>query len=93
MTESYRYTIAGRVQGVGFRQAVRAKALALGLNGCVYNRQDGRVAGTVSGRDAAKLVEFRAFLNHGPAAARVESVAWEPDDAIDGACGFHILRD
>ncbi len=33
MSESYRFIVSGKVQGVGFRQAVMGKALVLGLRG------------------------------------------------------------
>ncbi len=39
-----RLVIAGRVQGVLFRQSARAKALELGLSGWVHNLLDGKVA-------------------------------------------------
>ncbi|MDQ6650009.1 MAG: acylphosphatase, partial [Actinomycetota bacterium] len=43
----------GRVQGVGFRWWVRARALELGLVGWAANLDDGRVEVVVEGREGA----------------------------------------
>jgi len=90
MLESYRFVVAGRVQGVGFRQAVMGKALVLGLRGWVRNRDDGRVEGRVEGEATAALDEFRHFIGQGSTAAQVDSLCWETCTAIDEA-GFRIL--
>ncbi len=60
----------GRVQGVGFREATRRRALALGLLGWVRNEEDGSVAvHAEGGREAVEaLLEW---LGGGPAAAQV----------------------
>lgn len=92
MSGSYRFVVAGRVQGVGFRQAVMGKALVLGLRGWVRNRDDGQVEGRVDGDEQAALDEFRDFLRQGPVPATVARVDWEPDEPVDEA-GFRILRD
>lgn len=42
-------TVRGRVQGVGFRYWVRARATALGLSGSAANLLDGRVEVVVEG--------------------------------------------
>lgn len=92
MVGSYRFEIGGRVQGVGFREAVMGKALVLGLRGWVRNRDDGRVEGRVVGSTDEALGEFRDFLNHGPPAAAVTAVRWvETDEAVDEP-GFRVLR-
>jgi acylphosphatase len=65
--------IRGRVQGVGFRQAVAHEARALGLTGWVENLSDGSVALEVQG--AAEAVErLIAFARVGPPLAHVEEV-------------------
>lgn len=91
MSGSYRFVVAGRVQGVGFRQAVMGKALVLGLCGWVRNRDDGRVEGCVGSEDGAAMDEFRHFVGHGTGAARVETLSWKPCEAVDEA-GFRVLR-
>jgi len=65
--------IAGRVQGVGYRDALRREALARGLAGWVRNRGDGTVEAVVQG-DAAAVDAVIAWARRGPPAARVEQV-------------------
>jgi acylphosphatase len=43
--------VSGRVQGVGFRWWVRARALELGLTGFAENLEDGRVKVVAEGRE------------------------------------------
>lgn len=63
-------TIRGRVQGVGFRYALRQEALRLDLAGWVRNRLDGSVEAAVCG--APEQVErLIAWAQHGPPSARV----------------------
>ncbi len=68
-----RLRIAGRVQGVGFRDAMRREAARLGVAGWVRNRADGDVEAVAQG-DAAALDALLAWARRGPAAARVERV-------------------
>lgn len=77
MATSYRFTVTGRVQGVGFRWATVGQARALGLAGWVRNRADGSVEGVACG-DAGKLEQLHQWLQRGPPAARVEAVEWQP---------------
>lgn len=65
--------IIGRVQGVGFREALRAEALALGLVGWVRNRSDGSVEALLQG-EAAAVDAVAAWARRGPPAARVDRV-------------------
>lgn len=90
MTASYRFTVSGQVQGVGFRYSAQAQAQRLGLSGWVANRADGAVEGLASG-PADRLEAFRGWLERGPPAARVERVDWEQAGESPGA-GFLIRR-
>lgn len=72
-----RFLVAGRVQGVYFRASTRERALALGLEGHARNLPDGRVDVVAAG-EAAALEALAEWLQHGPAAARVEQVLREP---------------
>ena len=74
-----RYLIAGRVQGVFFRQSTRLEAERLRLHGVARNLPNGTVEVIAHG-DAAALDALRAWLAHGPSQARVDEVQ-EPQDA------------
>jgi acylphosphatase len=71
-----RATVRGRVQGVGFRQAVVDRARGLGLRGWVRNEEDGSVRVHAEG-DAEAVAALRAFLGRGPRGAEVERVEEE----------------
>jgi DNA ligase D-like protein (predicted 3'-phosphoesterase) len=75
--EAFRAVVAGRVQGVGFRDATLRRARELGVMGWVRNGEDDTVAVHAEGERAA-LEALAAFLRDGPAHARVEHVAVEP---------------
>lgn len=90
MRECYRFIVTGRVQGVYFRQSTREQALALGLDGWVRNRPDGRVEGVACGGCTA-LQALQHWLHRGPAAARVDELQWMPTDEHP-APGFEVRR-
>jgi DNA ligase D-like protein (predicted 3'-phosphoesterase) len=71
-----RALIRGDVQGVGFRDATVARARELGIQGWVRHGDDGAVALHAEG-EAAALEQLTAFLNEGPARARVAAVETE----------------
>lgn len=71
--------VAGRVQGVGYREYARRQAERLGLTGYVMNLDDGRVRARAEGpRDGIEAL-VRA-LEKGPPLASVDSVdvRWVP---------------
>lgn len=70
---SVRYTVSGRVQGVGFRWFVMREATRLDLAGYVRNLPDGSVEVVAEGT-AAALASLESSLRHGPPAARVQNV-------------------
>jgi acylphosphatase len=75
--------IAGRVQGVGYRDALRAEALARGIGGWVRNRRDGTVEAIVQGAPDA-LEALLAWARRGPPAASVQRVQASPaEGALD----------
>ncbi|HYM71459.1 MAG TPA: acylphosphatase [Stellaceae bacterium] len=83
---SVRLTIAGRVQGVGYRMWAERTATALGLRGWVRNRRDGSVELAAIGDDSAVAALIDA-CRHGPRAAIVSDI--KVADAVDdGAAGF-----
>ena len=72
-----RATVRGRVQGVGFRDAVLSQARAEGALGWVRNGEDGTVLAHLEGPGPA-VEAVVAFLGDGPPLAQVESVETEP---------------
>jgi acylphosphatase len=65
--------VRGRVQGVGFREALRAEALRLGVSGWVRNRADGSVEALLQGDDPA-VDRLIAWARRGPPLAQVHTV-------------------
>ncbi|WP_027073030.1 MULTISPECIES: acylphosphatase [unclassified Luteimonas] len=87
------FRVDGRVQGVGFRAATRAQALALGLRGHVRNLVDGGVEVLAVGGDAA-IEALAQWLEDGPPAARVQHLArTDLPQAPDVPQGFVIAGD
>ena len=83
-----RAVVRGRVQGVGFRDAILSRARELGVLGWVRNGEDGTVLAHVEGSGAA-VEALAAFLGEGPPAARVEGVETEPAK-VDGHEQFAV---
>jgi acylphosphatase len=67
------FTVAGHVQGVGFRWFVARHARSLGLSGYARNLDDGRVEVVATGDEPA-LVRLEDLLRSGPAHAHVTGV-------------------
>jgi len=65
--------VEGRVQGVGFRAYVEARALELGLVGWVRNRRDGSVEAVLQGPEDT-VEEMLELCRQGPPAAVVTGV-------------------
>ncbi|MFZ5782988.1 MAG: acylphosphatase [Pseudomonadota bacterium] len=79
MTIQARLTIAGRVQGVGYRDWTITTARRLSLAGWVRNRSDGSVEALLVGEDSAVGIMIEA-CRRGPPGARVDSIDVEPLD-------------
>lgn len=73
-----RLRISGRVQGVGYREAMCAAAARLEVTGWVCNRIDGSVEAAACG-EAKALEAFTAWARCGPPAARVTAVESSED--------------
>ena len=89
MLVARRFLISGRVQGVGFRFFVEARAAAEGVHGWVRNLPDGRVEALLEG-DGASVDRIEAALWRVPSGALVDDVAWEPAAPSGRATGFSI---
>jgi acylphosphatase len=71
-----RLRIRGRVQGVGYREALRDEAARRRLAGWVRNRTDGSVEALLQG-DADGVAQVVAWARRGPPASRVDDVQVE----------------
>jgi len=83
-----RVHVAGRVQGVWFRESCRDRALAAGVSGWVRNLDDGRVEVVLEG-PAAAVDEVVAWCRQGPPRARVDRVDGA-EEAPVGEQGFRV---
>ena len=69
------------MQGVGFRDALHAEALRLGVNGWVRNRADGTLEALLQG-DVQAVARLIVWARHGPPLAQVlalDEQAADPD--------------
>jgi acylphosphatase len=80
--------VAGRVQGVWFRESCREQAVALGVTGWIRNLADGRVEVVLEGPEAA-VERVVQWCHDGPSRAHVERVEVQVEDLI-GESGFHV---
>jgi acylphosphatase len=72
--------IRGRVQGVGYRDALRDEAERLNVSGWVRNRRDGSVEALVQGASEA-VDAIVAWARRGPSIARVTDLRVNPAPA------------
>lgn len=77
MMKTIHLSIAGRVQGVGYRDAMCSQAERHGVRGWVRNRRNGSVEAVLQG-DAAAVDAVLAWAHTGPPAARVSEVSAQP---------------
>ena len=68
--------IYGRVQGVGFRYWLRGKFKQLGIEGDVWNNDDGTVGVEFSSKTVGSVLTEKVvkLLKQGPPLARVDKV-------------------
>jgi len=90
MIRTVHVSIAGYVQGVGYRAWTVKAANRRGLSGWVRNRRDGSVEAVFSG-DAALIDEMLEACRSGPPAAAVESVTIEDQPGEHPEPGFRAL--
>jgi acylphosphatase len=90
MQATRRLRAYGRVQGVGYREALRREAQARGIAGWVRNRLDGSVEALMRG-EAAALEALAAWARRGPPAARVDRVELQEAEGEAIPAGFERL--
>jgi len=83
-----RVTIAGRVQGVGFRYFAVTSARELGVTGWVRNLPDGNVESLAEGGEDA-VTRYLERLRQGPRLGRVTSVEIQ-EVSVAGLSSFEI---
>ena len=86
-TVTVRIAITGRVQGVGFRESMRAVAQALEINGWVRNCEDGSVEAITQGNEYA-IEQLVAWCHNGPPGANVKFVTAELEDSSETFIAF-----
>jgi len=89
MRVARRLLISGRVQGVGFRNFMEARASAEGVHGWVRNLPDGRVEALIEG-DEESVDRVEAAARRGPPSAEVDDVSAEMITPSGRATGFSI---
>lgn len=82
---------SGRVQGVGFRYAVRTLAAGYEITGTVRNLTDGRVELIAEGL-RSELEAFRAAIREAGLAANIRREDADWSEATGGFRGFAIER-
>jgi acylphosphatase len=89
MLVARRFLISGRVQGVGFRFFVEARAVVEGVHGWIRNLPDGRVEALLEGDDPS-VDRVEAALWRGPSGAQVDDVVSEAAAPSGRATGFSV---
>ncbi|WP_375753965.1 acylphosphatase [Vibrio sp. HN007] len=73
---SYKFTVEGTVQGVGFRYHTCHEGLKRGLTGYAMNLYNGDVEVVACGSEA-QLDDFIEWLKMGPRMSRVTKLTWD----------------
>ncbi len=84
MTETRKYTISGRVQGVWYRRYTADAASEMGLRGWVRNTLNGNVEVLAKG-DSQQFRQLQAVLWQGSPMSDVTDVVYEVVDDFTGA--------
>lgn len=85
-----KFYVAGRVQGVGFRNFAQSAARELGVRGWARNLEDGRVEVLAIGT-GRQLEKLEGELRVGPPRAEVRHLEAEDPEVADVKMeGFHI---
>ena len=85
-----RVRVAGRVQGVFFRESTAERAKRLGVRGWIKNNPDGTVEATFEGPQS-KVREMVRWCEKGPELARVDNINVKYGKFIGEFNNFEIL--
>ena len=83
---------SGRVQGVGFRAAVRQIAMGFEVTGWVKNLDDGRVEMQAMTVDSDEMTEFLAAIDDSDLAGYIKEREIHIITPLVGVRGFSIAR-
>jgi len=83
---------SGRVQGVGFRAAIRHLASGFDVTGWVRNLEDGRVEMQAMTLDADEMTEFLAAIDESDLAGYIKDREIHIIQPLTGVRGFNIVR-
>lgn len=89
MIKEVQILVAGQVQGVGFRAAVKRHALLFNIRGYVRNLLDGRVEICAQG-SAEELDGFLKAVEQKPGLGTISSIETQPHALQDCFFGFDI---
>ncbi len=90
MIVSKRAVITGKVQGVFYRASAKEKAIALGVNGEVWNRADGGVELVAEGEEE-QVNALLEWCRQGPPHAEVKELL-AADSTVKGFKNFTVKR-
>ena len=90
MSQSIKFIVKGRVQGVSYRAFVRKQALKLGLTGYAKNLQDGSVEVCATGKPE-HINSLLEKCRKGPLLARVTQLEIIPEAHCPDSAQFLIL--
>ncbi|MBN8857693.1 MAG: acylphosphatase [Sphingobacteriales bacterium] len=90
MIVSKRAVIAGKVQGVFYRASTKERAIALGVNGEVWNRTDGGVELVAEGEEE-QVNALLEWCRLGPPRAEVKELQVS-DSTVKGFKNFTVKR-
>ena len=82
---------SGRVQGVGFRAAVRHIAAGFEVTGWVKNLDDGRVEMQVMTADGDEMAEFLSAIDESDLAGYIKNKETHIIQPLTGLRGFAIV--
>ncbi len=83
---------SGRVQGVGFRAAVRGIAAGFDVTGWVKNLDDGRVEMQAMTADDKEMTEFLQAIDESDLAGYIKNRELHIIQPLMGVRGFNIVR-
>jgi len=91
-TITKRYHFEGRVQGVGFRYAVRQIAMSFDAIGWVKNLADGSVELVLEGEEEEVAEFIEELTEESPLSHHIKTMRHETIDPLENVRGFTITK-